>query len=304
MFGACALLLSLTSQAQSAKEIIKSPNWTKASVVTDGGAVYTSTDFDSPVKEYLAHGTVVWLMKKSVHGRGGLGIFHKVRYKTKSGYMADTDIRILPGKGGLAGAGSKAPQKTSSPPAVDAPTSMAWEREEQEEARKGPQGLFFTRYVGGALGLIQHTEKFSGKKLSSSVPMVGLRMSGPGVLFDGPPLDVNILFTPQTPGYYSRVTDQSVNGFMFLGDVMAILPFLHKKNSLFYYGLGLMWTYSSYKVSIAERQLDSQDLRIGAEFGLGYVHRLGRTMAVRLDGRYFYEKTQYFGLITSLQTEF
>lgn len=320
MFGAFAasllgtsVFVSSSALAQSPKEILKSPDWTKATIITDGGSVYAQPDFDSSVNDYLNHGTKVWILKKPQTGTGGMGIFYKVRYKSKSGYVTDTDIlingkpagRLADKRGGKTSAGNEGKRDTedhgSDPTQIN---DKAWANNEEDPERTGPQTMYFTRDVGGALGLIRFTEKFSGKALSSQVPMAGLRMTGPGVLFDGPPLDVNILFTPQKPGYYSRVTDKSVKGFMFFGDLMAVLPLYDGDKTLVYYGLGIMWTYTNYKVQVKNSSFDSQEFRIGAEAGVGFGARLTKKLTWRIDAKYFIEKTQYYGLLTSLQTEF
>jgi hypothetical protein len=297
--------LSVFAYAQSAKEILNSPDWTKATIITDGGSVYSRPDFDSSVSDYLNYGTKVWILKKPQTGTGGMGIFYKTRYKSKSGYLTDTDVRITgksAGKKGKKSASSDDDEekKIMDPTQID---SKAWARNEEDE-REGPQTLYFTRDVGGALALIHFTEKFSGKRLSSQVPMLGLRMTGPGVLFDGPPLDVNILFTPTEPGYYTRVTDKSVKGFMFFGDVMAVLPLFDGDKTIVYYGLGIMWTYTNYKVQVKNSTFDSQEFRIGGEAGLGVGLRVTKKLTWRADAKYYIEKTQYYGLLTSLQTEF
>lgn len=280
--------------AQSAAEIKSSPDWTQATVTTDGGAVYSGPDFDERVSDYMPFKTKLWATKKAIAGRGGLGLFYKVRYKSKSGYMADTDIKLLD-KG-------KGEGKTDTSDAKKSKKKSGF-GDDEEDKHSGDEPLYFRRYIGGAVALVNFTEKFSGKKLSDSMLMYGLRMSGPGTLFDGPPLDVNIWFSMQKPGYYNKFTAAAPSGFLMFGDLGVTLPFFEGKDTLVHYGLGLMWVYTNYKVQVKSSHFDSQEFRIGATVDLGVTQRFGQ-YAVKVDGKYYYEKTQYFGGILSLQVEY
>ncbi len=303
MFGVCAAFTD-PAFAQSAQTIKNSPDWARASVVTDGAAVYTKTDFDAPVVGYLSFKSPIWVTKKPVPGTGGLGLFHRVRFKDKAGYMADTDIRISGKEIEKEKEKEKTPEnsKAANAKPEKQPKSKAWE-EEEESTGRGKDPLFFSRYLGVAASRVNFTEKFSGKRLSDQMLMYGLRMTGPGVLFDGPPLDFNFWFSMQKPSYYSKLTDTSASGFLLFGDVMAVLPLIEGKKTLLYFGLGLMWTYTNYKVTAKNSHFDSQEFRVGADLGLGVAQKFGRYCA-RLDTKYYYEKTAYVGFIGSFQMEY
>jgi hypothetical protein len=182
--------------------------------------------------------------------------------------------------------------------------SKVWDEDpEDADAPDGRDPLYFTRYLGGALASVNFTEKFSGRKLSDNMLMYGLRMTGPGVLFDGPPLDFNLWFTMEKPGYYSRFSSSTPTGFMMFSDVMLTLPLMEKKDWNIYYGVGLMGVYTRYKVKVKTSEFDSQEFRVGADFGLGTAYRFGK-YAIRADAKYYYEKSQYMGFVGSFQQEF
>jgi hypothetical protein len=132
-------------------------------------------------------------------------------------------------------------------------------------------------------------------------------MTGPGVLFDGPPLDFNFLFSLQKPSYYSSFT-KNVTGFLLFGDLALTLPFIERTNWLWTYSLGIMYTYTKYNIQISDSKFDSQEFRIGLDAGVGGAYRFGpakhRIYAVRADAKYYFEKTRYYGLLTSFQTEY
>ncbi len=306
MFGVCAGLISSTLSAHAAanqntrkKTQTRRAQNIRATVFVEGAAIYSQPNFDSPVKDYLAYDTKVIVAKKPVAGAGGLGLFHRVKYAGgKLGYITDTDIRIVRG-------GSS---KESTQPAVEkgkdplTAQSKAWEKEERAELGNTP--LYFTRYLGGAVAMVNFSEKFSGQTLTSGTLMYGLRMTGPGTLWDGPPIDMNIWFSLTPPKYLSVIDDETSTGFFLFGDVQFMLPMLDTKTVLISYGPGIMWTYTNFKVPIKTRTFDSQEFRIGLDFGLGLGLKVTKKLMARTDIKYYYERTQYLGYIFSVQGEY
>lgn len=271
-------------------------------MITDGGSVYSRPDFDSPVADYLSVKTPVWISKKAVPGHGGLGLFHKIRYKNRSGYMADTDIHVVEKEAIEQERQSERPKLGKHKKKIH---DEAYD-DEQEEQQHDMKPVYFTRMGGVALGLVNFTEKFSGHKLWDHMLMYGLRLTGPGTIFDGPPLDVNVWFSLQKPGYYNQVADNPVQGFLMFGDIKAMFPLKEWENALINFGAGMMWTYTNYKVATGktgQTNLDSQEVRVGADFDLGAVYRF-KPFAVRLDASYYWERTQYLGYIASFQMEY
>ncbi len=264
----------------------------RAMIYVDGAAIYRKPDFDSTVQDYLRYQTPVVVSRKPYQGRGGMGLFHYVRYGKKTGFVPDTDIRMV----------KKEIEKVAKTKGAKKLRSKAWEKEEEENLGKAP--LYFTRYLGGAVSMVNFTEKFSGKKLHDNMLMYGLRMTGPGTLIeDGPPLDFNFWFSLDKPGYYSKFAKGAPTGFMMFGDVAALFPIIDGKSTLVTLSLGLMWVFTKYKVQVKDRTYDSSEFRIGLDTGLGIGQKFGKYM-VRLDGKYYYEKTQYFGTILSFQGEY
>jgi hypothetical protein len=282
--------------------------WIKATVITDGGAVYSEPDFDAKVADYLSVKTPVWASRKAVPGHGGLGLFHRVHFQSKTGYMADVDIRVVDVKEAAEPPPPPAAAVPGEKPVAKKPPkkvrSKAYSAEDEDRKSEPP---YFTRYIGGSLALTDFTEKFENHTLRSMMPMFGLRATGPGVLFDGPPLDFNIMISPFHPGYYSSFT-KSVTGFLVFGDVDLILPFIERTNWLWTYSLGIMYTYTNYKVQISDSKFDSQEFRIGLDVGIGAAYCFGpgkhKPYAIRADAKYYFEKTRYYGFLTSFQTDY
>jgi hypothetical protein len=272
-------------------------------VVSDGAAVYEKPDFDSKVIDFLPYETKVTISRKAYAGTEGLGLFHKVRVKGKIGYIPDTDIRAAGKEAEKEKEKETEPEPGKAKVAPDPkPKSKAFEKEEDQDA-PGRAPIYLTRYLGAAVSRVKFTETFEGRKLSDQVLMYGLRMTGPGTLFDGPPLDMNVWFSLDKPGYYD-IFSSSINGFMMFGDIMAMLPLFSSDNWALTYGLGVMWSFTRYRVQIQGENTDTSDFRVGGDTGLGLAVRLGKRVALRTDAKYYYERNQYAGYTLSLQMEY
>lgn len=268
----------------------------RALVVTDGAAVYGKADFDSPIQDYLSYQTQVFISKKPYAGAGGLGLFHRIRYRSKNGFITDTDIKIL----------KKDIEKAVQDEKKKSP-SKAYSDEEEKSLGKEP--IYLSRYVGVALSMVNFTEKFSGRKFSDNMTMYGLRMTGPGTLFDGPPLDFNVWFSLQKPKYYDKFTTGAAKGFLVFGDIMAMMPLIDSGNTIVNFGMGVMYVYTSYSVPVKNSttnqvgSFSSSEFRMGADFDLGFGQRFGRYL-LRGDVKYYIEKTSYPGYVLSFQMEY
>ncbi len=295
-FGVCAAFLFNVT-----------PAWAvPASVVSDGAAVYEKPNFDSKVIDFLNYGSKVNVSKKAFSGVGGMGLFHKVRVKSgKIGFIPDTDIRVTDQV--RERAKEVAPNKRQDDPML--PQSKAFADDEEEGPSSGRAPLYLTRYLGGALAMVDFTEKFSGKKLNDQMLMYGLRMMGPGVLFDGPPLDFNLWFSLDQPSYYNRFSS-GANGFLLFGDIMAMMPLVNLDDWAVTYGLGVMWTFTKYRVQVTRagtntpENTDSLEFRVGLDVGLGVSRRIAKKYMIRADAKYYYEKTQYLGYMLSFHSEY
>lgn len=264
----------------------------KAFVEVDGASLYSKPTFDAPILDYLRAGTQVLATLKPRKGFGDFGLFYMVKTaQGKVGYMADTDL--VP--------------EFSLKNSKKKPVSKNPVFEQAKEAKENPnrEPLYFTRYVGGGIGMLGFSEKFSGKKFSSDVMMMALKMSGPGTLFDGPPLDFNFAFSLSAPEYYKEFSRGPAGGFFLFTDLLLNSPLfeIDNGNGLLFYGIGAMITYTKFTPVVSSTTFDSQELRLGAALSLGYAHRWGK-YALRWDSKYYYEKTDYLGHWLSFQIEY
>jgi hypothetical protein len=255
----------------------------------EGALVFKSPDFDSPQLAQLPPGLKVVMSLKKVPGRSGLGAFHKVRFeKSKIGYIADTEL--IPEF-------QKVGKQTKKNPVFENVEEM------RERAMKGIEPIYLTRYLGAQFGMIGYAETYAGHKLSQDMLMYGIKATGPGTLFDGPPLDASLLFSMKPGPYYDDYARSPPNGFIVLTDVSLLLPLFEKNSFLFYCGLGGMATYSKVSFQTVLDTVDNTSFRLGVLGQLAAAFR-HKKWVVRGDAKYYYEKHSYLGYSLSLQHEY
>lgn len=266
----------------------------RAIVSIDGAALYAKPDFDSEVLTYLKLGDPVIASIKTFPGRGGIGLFFALKTaKGLKGFIADTD---------LVAAGTKRPL---SPLMKDsAPVDMSGKSDQGPDALAPEEPLYFTRFLGAAIGKKGYSVKYNGRTYSSDMLFFGVRGTGPGTLFDGPPLDFNLAVSLDSPKFYEEFAQNKPTGFLLYSDLLLQLPFWENKNNLVYYGLGFMATYSSYKVQLNNRFQDTKEFRLGGELGLGYARRIFNKYLVRMDYKYHFERFQNTSYWLSVMTEY
>lgn len=252
-----------------------------AIVEVEGAAVYQFPNFDSPVFEYLRAGTKVMASLQPKTGIGGFGAFYRVRLPNKKlGWMADVDL--LP--------------QYKDDPRTQKKQEVNPEYEELQEQAKmaNREPIYFEKYVGPGMGMVQFTEKFDGGELSSDVMMFGFRSMGPGVLFDGPPMDFSLMFSVQAPDHYTKFANGPATGFFLMSDMLMPFPIIEGRSGMLTIGFGPMITYTNFQVSVRNSNFDSQEIRLGIVGGAGYMYRFSK-FAIRLDTKYYHERTAYLG---------
>lgn len=296
--------IPLISFAQAPKKKVVKDSGQKAIVTVDGAAVYESANFDSPVMDYLDRGKSILVSKKVYPGAGGLGAFHKMRIrKGVFGYITDVDIQI---KGGASRAEPEAEPVANVDPNDPTQIQPDLEKQSPDEDNSGG-GLYLTRYLGINLAQYDYTEKIAKKTASGDFTLFGVKMTGPGSLAGGFPLDLELNFAFSAPDAYDKYY-KSADGFMLLGHAIFVIPFIEFKRGLIYYGAGVAGKYFKYDVVTKafpnSSAIDAQDLVIGLAGELGFAYQIASRYALRADLRYYYEKEAYLGYALSLGTQF
>lgn len=296
------------AEAQAKKRVMRDPGQ-RGRVTVDGAAVYEAPNFDSPVMDYLDRGKTILISRRVYRGAGGLGAFHKIRLrKGVFGYITDVDIQII---GALGKKGAPTQAQPAPKPQVDPtdPTQIQPELESsiaQDEANQGA-GIYLTRYLMANYATYDYTEKLANKTQSADFSMFGFKLSGPGSIMGGLPLDLEMNLAMGEPDFYSQYFT-SVKGFMLLGHAMLMLPGMEFKRGLLFYGGGLSAKYARYEVITRNSPnlpaIDSQDLVLGLAGQFGYAHQIGSKYLLKADFRYYFEKESYMGYAVSFGTKF
>lgn len=289
--------LSLAMMAHEVRAQTKSKIKARRALVgVDGSAVYKAPSFDSEILTYLSLGEKVISSIQTFQGAGGIGLFFKVKTsKGVLGFVVDTDLFSEKSKRPLSPLAKG--NKDMDPP--------AWgESQQKEDEAEEQESIYFTRYLGATIGKKVHRIKHQSKTLSSDLLFFGVRGSGPGTLFDGPPLDFNLLVSIDSPEYYKSFAQNEPNGFVVFSDFLLQLPFWENQRHMFSYTLGLMALYSSYTVKEGGKASNSKEFRFGPELGLGYSYLIKKKYIIRLDYKYQWERFQTTSYMLSFQKEY
>lgn len=258
-------------------QITRAQTAQKATVVLDGALVYQDADFDAPVIATLKLGEVYDI------SRAKKGPFHKIRIKPGTvGWVADVDVK--PGIIKI-----KPPEK------------------EKKERRKKP--FFAARYRGPTFDYINFTEDTLGEERSAGMLFYGVKFNGFNTLMEGEIYtEGNILFHIGAPQYYSDYTKKGADGFIVMANFLfqTVLP--QSKSMLFYYGFGPMFKYSHFSLEVPNGtqtlNYSADDMNLGVVFNVGLAFRLGESLSLRTDAKYYWERSRYYGLGLNLGWEF
>lgn len=288
-FVILALLVSFEAFANERKKRTTPAQWGVVGI--DGATVYQSPDFDSKVLIRLESGFKAVISQKALPGHEGVGLFYRIKFaERRFGYVVDIEM---------------IPQFQIDKKKETVEKNPTYEQVEnlRERVESGQAPISESRYLGLGISRLNFQDKFQGKSHRSDLMLYGLRWSGPGILFDGPPLDVNIAFTPSSPSYFKSATGSSASGMMVLLDMLFRVAFLERRQFATEGGLGLAVNHSRYTVKQAQADLVEQKTRVGLVADLGAAVRHKKLIA-RLSAKYYYTGHLYPALLFSLQYEY
>ena len=288
------------SQSQSQKKAGGTHKGVVATVVTDGALVYASPSEDASILAQLPVGKQIRVSKGTTPG---IQKFHKVQVGKTFGFIDDIDISMgaapAPPHPGKHEAGTEKMTDKEKAAREKAKKKAAY----RKEHTKPVEPMYFTRFVGLAIGAQEFKEGILGVNSSQTIPVYGLKITGPDVLLKGPIMDINLLLHYGAPSYYNNLSVIQPNGFIIFADAMFVLPFVQRQNSMVYISAGPLLVYSKFGVVNNNQTMDLQALELGVDAALGVGFRLGK-IAIKFEGKYYLEKQQYKSLLASLQTGF
>jgi hypothetical protein len=290
----CCEVLAASSKSAPASGV-------QAEVRTDGALVYTKGDFDSEVIGELRQGQQVRVSKGTTAEEPK---FRRVILMTKAGkklgFVADIDVHVLEGDAQDASASGKSKKKKSK---KDGSKDSKKRDKKKKEKPHETKAIYFTRYLGVAVGMTSFKESISGVDSNENLVTYGLKISGPDILIDGPVMDFNLVMHYGAPSYYDKLSVSKPSGFVIMTDALFVLPIYQGTNSMLYLGVGPMLVFSDFKVVNSSRAMDLSQLSVGLSGAAGFAVRFDK-VAFRLEGKYFLEKQTSKAVQASIQTEF
>lgn len=272
----------------------------KAVVATEGAAVYSEPDFDSRPLTFLSQGKKVTISQKTYPGRSGIGIFHRIRYTKKAlGYIADIDVVPEFKKGAKGKKRDKNPEFKESEN-LQSKRDPEEEQDDEEESNSN-EPIYFRKWIGGSIGTLDFGEKFQGETLRSSSTVLGFKLTGPDLILS-PPLDFNLYLGWGIPSYYEKIGVKDGSGLFIVSDLLLPIPLLEWGRMMLTVGLGPMLSYTRFNLKIRNSSIDSHEVRIGLVLGSSLSFQVHRNWLLRVEPKYYWEKTKYWGFLGSVQT--
>ena len=269
-----------------------------ALIMVEGAMVYEKPDFDSRVISYL-HKDVKVVVSRQVYGA-----FRKVVVrKGLVGYISEVDVTTGKSSDSSAGAAPAPSPDKAQTNGENKPVAKTKRRHRRHKP------VADTTYVGGFLSYINYRELIAGGKPAANLLMYGLKITGPGIIFSNAFIsDFNLSVYPGAPSYYDEGAAFTPGGYLIMLDAPLLFPLDDHKDSMTYFGLGPMMTYSSYNVTLVDANkknhaFNLEEVKVGGVLVLGYGYRIFEAIA-RLEAKYFIEKTNYLGVQLSVQGAF
>ncbi len=259
---------------------------TKAQIVADPAFVYKDADFDSEIIGTATTGEIYDVSK------GTKANFRKLRLKPGLvGFISSDDIKIV----------SEAAAKK---------VKKAETRKAEKKRERGVRSIEMTRYRGPVLQYTNYVEDILGGLRRDSLLMYGAKISGYNTLIEGDIYtESNILFHWGAPKYYADVTRESAEGWLFMTDFILQSTFPQSRVHMLFFGVGPMFRYSHFNATVRDANTGKllsygiDEMTLGAVINGGLAYQIG-TYALRLDGKYIWEKQKYYSGSLAFQFAF
>ncbi len=314
-FGFSLSFLSTLTYAQSVVQLAPKK---------DHAAVYEKPDFDSKIILLLPQDKKVFGTKSTVEGLQGLGLFHKVKLKDNVyGFMLDTEVEVLNAKTvekkspkikeekkkiALSDSAKVSPNnlevtddEIAKDPAKYSLYPDRFKGQKKADAKKGP--LIFSRLVGAQLGLINYTEKIGSTKRGSQELFYGLKLTGTNLLVQNFWLDISLNFHLGAPQFFDTFATKA-SGFVLLLD--TTMPFILSRSKFHYMygGLGPLINVAFFDFVLSGNEKSSEKIRLGGVGTLGLAYDISNDWSFKLEGKYYFVGSSYWGVLAGLQKRF
>lgn len=249
----------------------------KVTVITDGAMIYQKADFDSSVISYLKAGTKISISTKR------FGPFYRTRLKQGViGYISDVDVSVSGGQ-----------------------TQKSFGQSDTKSLRK--KSILQSVMIGLSGGIVNYAEVISRQEVREMVSVFGLKLTLPFPWLQGPFwIDTNVLFYPGAPNYYNSVSTIKPSGYLILADPSLMYHFFNfwGRDGWVYFGAGALLTYSSFLIEFNNSKQELVEARVGGTLTFGASFKLSNSFVLKGEGKYFLDKSNYYGFVGALQFAF
>jgi hypothetical protein len=271
--------------------------------------VYAQPAFKSKLIERLNARTVISFSTNKIVGKGGLGVFYKVKTPNgKIGYIIDSDLIAAPFE-------EAQPAPPAPPVAVQTPTPSQTEDpgEDAEKPSAAPPppapivqintGSTPLSYWGAGVAAIDYTESVNNQSWHQTQYFFAIRRTRAArqsLRFGN---DFTVLISPQAPRFLAEAgASGGTSGLVTIGDLLLTLP-LSSGSLVPTLGIGPMGIYSSYKTNFTTGPYESSKFRFGGIANVGLAYE-GTNYCLRLDLNYYFESASYMGQKLTFQSTF
>lgn len=269
---------------QSAEK--KSSVATKAQVIGDPAFLYKEADFESEIIGTATAGEIYNVSK------GSKANFRKLRLKPGVvGFISNDDIKLV------SESAAKKIKKTEA-------------KKTEKKRERGTKSIEMTRYRGPVLQYTNYAEDIMGSLRRDSLLMYGAKISGYNTLIEGDIYtESNILFHWGAPKYYGDVTREGAEGWLLMTDFLLQSTFPQSRVHMLFVGVGPMFRYSHFNATIRDPNTGKllsygiDEMALGAVINGGLAYQFG-SYALRLDGKYIWEKQKYYAGSLAFQFSF
>ncbi len=172
----------------------------------------------------------------------------------------------------------------------------------QKKKARSTGPLIFEDLIGGQVGFINYTEDVASGKKSSNEWLLGFKLTGPNWLFRNLLADLSVSFHYGAPQFFDDFS-LDASGFFILTELS--FPFIlgRSQSSFVYAAIGPVLNASFFDFVISGQSESNKNLSLGGVATLGVIYEMG-DWALKVEPKYYFESSSYWGVLAGLQKRF
>ena len=258
--------------------------------------VYKQPDFDSQIIHIFKRNKKFYGIQKILEGHQGLGLFHKVRVNAKTyGYVLDTHVLFADSKNKEVKQDLKTSKNLKDKDSLT-PSFSGY------KSFKDSRSFLHRSYIGGLIGVADHTLKINGRSEKSLEWTFGFKLSGSQILIPNFLVDITLSAHWGAPQFFNDFYREP-SGAFFLAELNFPFPLKYIKSGIFYASIGPAIKASFFNFVHKGKKESHSRVRLGGVLSLGWSYHFG-SYVLKAEPKIYIEKDVYWGGLVALQTEF